>query len=94
MTQSVPVSMFFKDSHRPWGRECCPFSLGSLAGEELPENRERPTQKLFGCLFVVVVFLGPHLQHIEVPRLPAYATATQDPNRIWDLHCSSQQRWD
>ena len=39
-------------------------------------------------------FLGPHLQHMKVPRLgvkielqmPAYATATQDLSHISDLH--------
>ena len=46
-------------------------------------------------------FLGPHLWHIEVPRLgveselqvPAYttATATPDPSLICDLHHSSWQ---
>ena len=45
--------------------------------------------------------LGPHLWHMEVPRLgveselqlPAYATATAipDPSHICDLHHSSQQ---
>ena len=48
-------------------------------------------------------FLGPCLQHMEVPRLgiqselwlPAYttATATQDPSRVCGLHHSSQQCW-
>ena len=45
-------------------------------------------------------FLGPHLQHMEVPRpgvkskmqLPAYATA-QDPCHICNLHYSSWQHW-
>ena len=45
------------------------------------------------CLFC---FLGPHLQHTEVPRLGvklelqllAYATATWDPSHIYDLHHS------
>ena len=46
-------------------------------------------------------FLGPHLLHVEVPRLgieselqlPAYttATATQDPSHISDLHHGSRQ---
>ena len=50
-------------------------------------------------LFLSFVLLGPHLQHMEVPRLgikselqlPAYTTATAmpDPSRIWDLHHSS-----
>ena len=46
-------------------------------------------------------FLGPHLQHMEVPwlgvilgvklelQLPASATATQDPSYVCDLHHSS-----
>ena len=48
---------------------------------------------LFVCLFC---FLGPHLQHMEVPRVgvesepqqPAYviATATRDPSLICNLH--------
>ena len=46
-------------------------------------------------------FLGPHLQHMEAPRLgveselqlPAYttATATQNPVCVCDLHHSSQK---
>ena len=59
----------------------------------------------FGVFVFVFVFcfLGPHLQHMEVPRLgvelelqlPAYTTATamQDPSIICNLHHSSQQRW-
>ena len=48
-------------------------------------------------------FLGPHPQHMEIPRLgvelelqlPAYitATATRDLSLIWDLIHSSQQHW-
>ena len=48
-------------------------------------------------------FLGPHLRHMEFPKLeveselqlPAYTTATvtQDPSHICDLHHSSRQRW-
>ena len=55
---------------------------------------------MFVCLFC---FLGPHLQHMEVPRLgaeselqlPAYtrATATPDLSQVCDLPHSSQQRW-
>ena len=51
------------------------------------------------CLFVFLAFYGPHLQHMEVPRLgvkselqlPAYTTATamQDPSCICDLRRSS-----
>ena len=60
------------------------------------------------CLFVLglvgfffFVFLGPHLWHMEVPRLgveselqlPAYTTAPapQDLSRVCDLHHNSQQ---
>ena len=49
-----------------------------------------------------LLFLGPHLQHMDVPRLgveselrlPAYATATAkpDPSCVYDLCHSSQQR--
>ena len=53
--------------------------------------------------FFFFVFLGPHLQRMDIPglgveselQLRAYptatATATQDPNRICDLHGSLQQ---
>ena len=57
------------------------------------------------CLLIYIcmyVFLGPHMQHVEVPRLgfeselqlPAYtmATATLDPSCICDLHHSSGHR--
>ena len=57
--------------------------------------------KLCSCLFVCSVFLGPYLQHREVPRLGiklellprAYVTATAvpDPSRIRKLHHRSQQ---
>ena len=56
---------------------------------------------LFFPPFFVFVFLGPHLQHMAVPRLgveseiqlPAYttATATWDLSRICNLHYSSWQ---
>ena len=51
--------------------------------------------------FYFLAFLGPHSQHLVVPRLevklkpqlPAYTTATvkQDPSCICDLHHSSRQ---
>ena len=54
-------------------------------------------------LLFFFLLLGPHMQHLEVPRLwveqelhlLAYTTAraTQDPSHICDLHRSSQQRW-
>ena len=53
--------------------------------------------------FFFFFFLGTHLWHVEFPRLGlklelqqlayATATATLDPSRICNLHCSSQQRW-
>ena len=62
------------------------------------------THTLFcSVLFCYFCFLGPHLWHMEVPRLgvqseiqpPVYTTATamQDSSRICDLHHSSQQHW-
>ena len=46
-----------------------------------------------------MVFLGPYLWHMEVPKLGvesalqllAYTTAMQDPNQICALHHGSQQ---
>ncbi len=53
--------------------------------------------------FVLFVFLRPHPQHIDVPRLRVKSelwllacttvTAMLDPSYILDLHYSSQQRW-
>ena len=60
---------------------------------------------LFIYLFILVFlpFLGPLPQHMEVSRLgveselkpPAYARAiaTQDPNRVCNLHHSSRHHW-
>lgn len=56
---------------------------------------------LISFVFVSFCFLGPHLQHMEVPwlgveselQLQAYATATamQDPSCVCDLHHRSWQ---
>ena len=53
-------------------------------------------------IYITIYFLGPHLQHMKVPRLGVYlelqllaytrATATSDPSRVCDLHHSSWQR--
>ena len=47
------------------------------------------------CLFEIdgFFFPPPQLQHMEVPRLAASATATAtpDPSRVCDLYCSSWQ---
>ena len=50
-------------------------------------------------MFSFFFFFGPHLQHMEVPRLeveselqlPAYTTAMPDPSCVCDLHHSSWQ---
>ena len=74
---------------------------------KLIENFKSKKIIIFSCLtdlniYLFIVFLELHLQHMEVPRLgveselqlPAYiiATATQDPSCICDLYHSSQQR--
>ena len=56
----------------------------------------------FFAFYCIYLFLGPHPQHIEVPRLgvqsepqlPAYTTAiaTRDPSFVFDLHHSLWQR--
>ena len=61
----------------------------------------RPILFYFIFCFFVFSLLWPHPQHMEVPRpgveselqLPAYtiATATLDPNLIFNLHRSLQQ---
>ena len=54
----------------------------------------------FFIYFLLFAFLGPYLQHMEVPRLGvesqlAYnpATAMGEPSHICDLHHSWQQCW-
>ena len=57
----------------------------------------------FKCHLLIFVFLGPHLRHMEMPRLgveselqllaSATATATWDPSHPCNLHGSSQQHW-
>ena len=64
------------------------------------QNKDKYSYFLFFFFFFSVFFLGPPLQHMEVPRLgvesdlqmPAYATAMQDLSHICDLHHSSRQR--
>ena len=60
-----------------------------------------PSFFFFFFFFFVFFFIGPHLQHMEIPRLGveselqllAYTTATamQDPSRACNLHHSSRQ---
>ena len=57
----------------------------------------------FSFIYLLIVFLGPHMLHMEVPRLgveaelqlPAYttATATADLSCVCDLHHGSWQCW-
>ena len=56
----------------------------------------------WNLIYFIILFLGPYLQHLEIPRLgvelelqlPAHSTAraTQNPSRFCDLHNSSWQR--
>ena len=58
---------------------------------------------LYICVYIYLFILGPHLWHMEVPRLgvkseqwlPAYTTARATPHSsyIYDLHLTLQQRW-
>ena len=76
---------------------CC--ILGRKKQKEIPQLSFYVVVIVLVCLFVLV-FLGPHWWHVEIPRLGiksalklmATATATQDPNLVWKLHCSSQQQ--
>ena len=79
------------------------FSPQPLQAVSLPQKIPRTFFFNLIFFFVFLRFLGPLLQHIEVPRLgvqsevqpPAYtrATATRDPSRVCNLHHSSQQHW-
>ena len=59
------------------------------------------SQKWFTLFYLFCVFVGPHLRHMQVPRLgveselPAYTTATPtlDPSCVCNLHHSSLQCW-
>ena len=80
------------------------WSLSSLERSSAKRLRVvKQVKRLFIYLFIYLFcFLGPHSQHMEVPRLgvkselqpPAYATATatSDLSRIFDLYHSSRQR--
>ena len=61
----------------------------------------RPKDFIHLTNFFLPFFGGPHLWHMEVPRLgtelelqlPAYTTAIAmpDPSHVWDLHHRSEQ---
>ena len=66
------------------------------------DNMSMGLKRRFGFVFVFLsFFLGPHLKHMEVPRLgvklelqlPAYTTATttEDLSRVCQPHHSSRQ---
>ena len=69
----------------------------------LPPSPTQNLQASGGFLFFFFVFLGPHLWHMEVPRLGVqwelqllvYTTATAMPDwsHVCNLHHSSQQYW-
>ena len=94
--------LFFPSPHPPIshlpGLGCALKPLHSLrlgSGQNI-------SQVFFILTFFFFLFLGPHLQHMEVPRLgvkselqpPAYTTATttQDLSCVCNLHHSSWQR--
>ena len=77
------------------------FSPSVWPGSDLSSFRGSYSFFFFFSLFYFILVLGPHLQHMEVPRLrvesvlqlPTYTTvtATWDPTLICDLHHSSPQ---
>ena len=68
--------------------------------EDIWQCLERFCHHSQSAFFFFFVFLGLHLQHMEVPRLgvkselqsPAYTTAMLDMSHTCDLHHSSWQR--
>ena len=60
-----------------------------------------PSTRELTIFYFILVFLGPHLRHMEIPRLEveaelyqlAYTTATETPDlsQVCNLHHSSQQ---
>ena len=68
-----------------------------------PSLSDHPWIFFFNLIYLLFLFLGLHLRHMEVPRLgaqirvqlPAHTTATvmRDPSHICDLCHSSQQCW-
>ena len=99
---------FRKETGRPaercWDYKAC-FSDEEKEGRHLFHEKSQldpgGNDLLDIAFYFCVLFLGgPHLRHVEIPRLgfeselqlPAYTTATAmpDPSPICDLHCSSR----
>ena len=96
----------------PYSQPLC-HRQNAISAEKLPtygsesnytpilHKRILPRAASFILFYFIYVFLGPPLQHVEVPRLvvelelqlPAYTTATAMPDlsSIFDLHHSSRQ---
>ena len=82
------------------------FSSPSLSNADnwkgLIKNKIKKERGILIVCFVFV-FLGPHLRHMEVPRLEVKlelqlqacitATATPDPSCVCDLGQGSRQHW-
>ena len=87
-----------------WGGGGEGRGLGGAHPPHLPNSKVHTPQNLSLHIFFFFFFcfLGPHQQHMEVPRLGieselqplayARATATPDPSHVCDLHHSSRQR--
>ena len=79
-----------------------PLPTCQVCGPQFENYGEETIKNTFFSFFFFV-FLGPHLQHIEVPSLGAEselqplayttATAVPDPSHVCDLHHTSWQRW-
>ena len=88
-------------SGSPGSMHICNFNFNQSIQMAFQKSYHKSSfPELFVYLFIYVI-LGPHLQHVEVPRLgvaselqvPAYTTATATPvlNHICNLHWSSWQ---
>lgn len=96
----IPVFQF-TSHHRPITSFGCSVSLKLLVLVLSTVLNNMPSNPSFLILFLFFCFLGPHSQHMEVPRLGvqselqplayATATATPDPSHICDPHHRSQQ---
>ena len=89
--------------HRAQGLTCDLCALRGVVYVEIPDLFAAPLelrQKNIVCVCDFLSFLGPHLQHVEVPRvgveselqLLAYTTVTamQNLSCVRNLHHSSQ----